>query len=152
MEQENKELLEKRAEYNRLFKAQDYFYVRAASRANLSEAAFWILYSICDSDTAWTQSALCKEWYYSKQTFNSAVKKLEKMDFVELKMESGTGNRKVIVLTESGHRYCEEEIMPLIQAELDALAAFSEEERELLLSLMRRQLEALEERVKGAWK
>ena len=44
MEQENKELLEKRAEYNRLFKAQDYFYVRAASRANLSEAAFWILY------------------------------------------------------------------------------------------------------------
>ena len=42
--------------------------------------------------------------------------------------------------------------MPLIQAELDALAAFSEEERELLLSLMRRQLEALEERVKGAWK
>ena len=83
---------------------------------------------------------------------NSAVKKLEKMDFVELKMESGTGNRKVIVLTESGHRYCEEEIMPLIQAELDALAAFSEEERELLLSLMRRQLEALEERVKGAWK
>ena len=69
-----------------------------------------------------------------------------------MKMESGTGNRKVIVLTESGHRYCEEEIMPLIQAELDALAAFSEEERELLLSLMRRQLEALEERVKGAWK
>ena len=60
------------------------------------------------------------------------MKKLEKMDFVELKMESGTGNRKMIVLTESGHRYCEEEIMPLIQAELDALAAFSEEERELL--------------------
>ena len=24
----------------------------------------------------------------------------------------------MIVLTESGHRYCEEEIMPLIQAEL----------------------------------
>ena len=33
MEQENKELLEKRAEYNRLFKAQDYFYVRAASKS-----------------------------------------------------------------------------------------------------------------------
>ena len=71
MEQENKELLEKRAEYNRLFKAQDYFYVRAASRANLSEAAFWILYSICDSDTAWTQSALCKEWYYSCLLYTS---------------------------------------------------------------------------------
>lgn len=151
MEQENKELLEKRAEYNRLFNAQDYFYVRAASRANLSEAAFWILYSICDSDTAWTQSALCKEWYYSKQTINSAVKKLEKMDFVELKMKSGTGNRKVIVLTESGHRYCERNYA-VDQAELVQLGCLSEEERELLLSLMRRQLEALEERVKGAWK
>lgn len=152
MKKTDQELLEKRAEYNRLFKAQDYFYVRAACRANLSEAAFWILYSICESDTVWTQSALCKEWYYSKQTINSAVKKLEKLGFVELKLESGTGNRKVIVLTNQGHQYCEEEILPLIQAELDALAAFSEEERELLLLLMRRQLEALEERVKNSWK
>ena len=54
MEKPDKELLEKRAEYNRLFKEQDYFYFQAASRANLSEASFWILYSICDSDTAWT--------------------------------------------------------------------------------------------------
>ena len=67
-------------------------------------------------------------------------------------MESGSGNRKEIVLTDQGRTSCEEEIMPLIQAELDALAAFSEEERELLLSLMRRQLEALEERVRGSWK
>lgn len=152
MEKPDKELLEKRAEYNRLFKEQDYFYFQAASRANLSEASFWILYSICDSDTAWTQSDLCREWCYSKQTINSAVKKLEKMNFVELRMESGSGNRKEIVLTDQGRRYCEEEIMPLIQAELNALAAFSEEERELLLSLMRRQLEALEERVRGSWK
>lgn len=133
MEKPDKELLEKRAEYNRLFKEQDYFYFQAASRANLSEASFWILYSICDSDTAWTQSDLCREWCYSKQTINSAVKKLEKMNFVELRMESGSGNRKEIVLTDQGRRYCEEE-------------------RELLLSLMRRQLEALEERVRGSWK
>ncbi|MDO4267854.1 MAG: MarR family winged helix-turn-helix transcriptional regulator [Eubacteriales bacterium] len=136
-----------RAEYNRLYKELDYYYFEAAAKANLSETAFWILYSICDSPEPWTQSELCREWYYSKQTINSAVKRLEQMGFVELKASKGRGNRKILALTETGRRYCDEEIMPLIQAELDAFSAFSQEEGELLLSLMRRQLKHMKERV-----
>lgn len=144
-----KRISEKRMLFDRLFKEQDYFYYQAAAKANLSEAAFWILFGICDSDRAWTQSQLCREFYYSKQTINSAVKRLEKMGFICLEADKGKGNRKFLVLTEAGRAYCQAEIMPLIQAEIDAFSSFTEAETDVLLSLMQRQLEALKKRVHG---
>ncbi len=140
-------IAEKRMIFDRLFKEQDYFYYQAAAKANLSEAAFWILFGICDQDKAWTQSDLCREFYYSKQTVNSAVKRLEKMGFIRLEADKGNGNRKILVLTENGEAYCQAEIVPLIEAEQDAFASFTEEEVEVLLSLMQRQLEALKNRI-----
>ena len=142
-------IAEKRMMFDRIFKEQDYFYYQAAAKANLSEAAFWILFGICDSEKSWTQSDLCREFYYSKQTVNSAVKRLEKMGFIQLMADKGNGNRKILVLTETGKNYCQAEIVPLIEAEQDAFASFTEEEVEILLSLMQRQLDALKKRING---
>ncbi|MDD3429387.1 MAG: MarR family transcriptional regulator [Oscillospiraceae bacterium] len=130
---------------NKLFKAQDRFYYEAAAKAKLSETAFRIMYSLYDSRKSITQSELCKDWYYSKQTINSAVKKLEEMEYVHLNAETGKGNRKRICLTPKGNAYGDENIKPLICAEKAALRCFTNEERELLLSLMQKQLQQLKE-------
>ncbi len=145
----DEKIAEQRMIFNRIFKEQDYFYYQAAAKANLSEAAFWILFGICDSEKSWTQSEICREFYYSKQTVNSAVKRLEKMGFIRLMADRGNGNRKILVLTETGKAYCQAEIVPLIEAEQDAFVSFTDEEVEILLSLMQRQLDALKNRIDG---
>lgn len=144
-------LEEQRAIYNKLYKEQDAIYRHAGLKANLSEASFWVMYCLCDGNQNLTQSTFCKEWFFSKQTINSAVKGLAAKGFIDLKPEDGKGNRKTIILTKDGEKYCKENIMPLIRADQKAFASFSDEERELLLSLMQRQLELLKKETEHLW-
>lgn len=136
---------QQRAIYNKLFRQQDAIWHESGARARLSGAAVWILYAICDTPEPITQSYLCHEWHFSKQTVNSAVKSLEKRGLLSLQKLPGAGNCKTITLTESGTAFCRQHILPLIQADREAFASFSDEERTLLLSLLQRQLDLLKE-------
>lgn len=138
-------------EYDRLYKEQGDFYGRAAQWSGLSDAAYWVLYHMCEVKENVTQSDLCKEWYFSKQTINSAVNKLTELGYIILKGTAGKGNRKMISLTETGDKFCGKYVIPVIEAERKSFKVLTEEERETLLRLMKKQLDTLNKTMEELW-
>ena len=130
---------------NQLYKKQDTIYHNLALRFGLSDAAFWVLYAVYESNQASSQYDLCNAWFYSKQTINSAVATLVKSKYVQLQKSTGSRNRKVIILTETGQTFCIKVIIPLMEAERKAFAQFSEKEREQYLSVFQGMVDLLQE-------
>ena len=80
---------EAQLQYMHLYKKMDAVYYQMAIAQKLTPSEMDIYYTICVLGDGCLQRDVCNLALTSKQTINSAVKKLEKMDFVELKMESG---------------------------------------------------------------
>lgn len=131
---------EQLARLNGLYKEQADIYSSYASGIGISEASFWILYSMVVFNKPVTQQELCSEWHYPKQTVNSAVSSLMKNGLVILKpAHSEGGRKKFLKLTEGGEEFCRLKILPLMYAEEQSLLQMGEENRELLLTLMKQQ-------------
>ncbi len=127
----------------RLLKQQDELYHRIAAASGLSDAAFWVLYALCENETALSQQELCSAWCYPKQTVNSAIQNLCRLGYVAL--AAGEGKRKNVLLTAAGQAFCQNTTRPLQKAERDSFARLAPAEREAFLSLFRRQLQSLQE-------
>ena len=82
--------------YNAIYKETDAVYSGFAKRSGLSDCAFWLLYSIRDSEDTCRQKDLCGQWTMSKQTVNSALKGLEKQGFIVLEPDVDDGKSKRI--------------------------------------------------------
>lgn len=121
--------------YNSIFKEDNDLYHATASKYGLSECAFWILYTIRLSDKFYTQSEICEKLFLPAQTINSALKKLERDGFLELKFANNNRKSKQIHLTETGKELAEISADRLIQSEIKALSALSEDEQKTLLLL-----------------
>ncbi len=138
-------VMEQYARLVRMEKAQDDFYRSYAAKKKIPPTAFWILYALRESDSSYSQQDFCGDWFYPKQTVNSAVRYLLKAEYIVLTPVPGTRNRKNMHLTSRGIQYCEAHIDPLICAERTSFARFSEEERETFLLLFEKQLRLLTE-------
>jgi len=136
--------------YNQLYKEQDELYRAAAVRANMSDAAFWIMYHLRDGKESMTQADLCKEWFFSKQTINSATASLVKMGYVELCNDKGKGNRKILSLTDAGIEFCITHVDYVAEAERKSFQCLNAEEQELVIRLMRKQLECFRKEIENA--
>ena len=146
-------LQEQLRRFNTLWKAQDDIWQGAARNSNLPETAFWIIYILTTEDIPeLTQAELCDTWFIPRQTCNSAVKKLEREGLISLTTHKGAGNVKYLSLTDNGIAYAEKYIAPLTNADVLSFSSFTEEERELLLSLMQRQLDYLKKGTEKLWK
>ena len=55
-------------------------------------------------------------------------------------------------ITENGVSFANKYITPLTNADISSFSSFTDEERELLLSLMQRQLDYLKKGTEGLWK
>lgn len=128
---------------DRLYKESDRICNDYAAHFGMNNTAFWVLYTLSHVDEPVTQNDLCKEWFLPAQTINSAVSGLVKDGLVRLEPIPGTKNRKSIVLTEAGRELCGRTISIVDEIERAAMLGFTEEERELYLSLFRRHLENL---------
>lgn len=128
---------------DRLYKESDRICNDYAAHFGMNNTAFWVLYTLSHVDEPVTQNDLCKEWFLPAQTINSAVSGLVKDGLVRLEPIPGTKNRKSIVLTEAGRELCGRTISMVDEIERAAMLGFTEEERELYLSLFRRHLENL---------
>ena len=128
---------------DRLYKESDRICNDYAAHYGMNNTAFWVLYTLSRADEPVTQNDLCKEWFLPAQTINSAVSGLVKKGLVRLEPIPGTKNRKSIVLTEAGRELCGRTISTVDEIERAAMLGFTEEERELYLSLFRRHLENL---------
>ncbi len=131
--------------YNSLYKEMDQIYHSLARYYGLSDCAFWLLYTIRESDSVYTQSELCEMLSLSKQTVNSALKTLEASGYIEVKTSGANRKNKQIWLTEEGLRFVTETIDDIFLMEQKTFEHFTTEERALFLSLNRKYVSNLHE-------
>lgn len=137
------------SELTQLYKWEDELYHRYGVFCGLSDPAVWILYGLYeDTEQILTQNDLVSTWFYPKQTINYTVNALVKRGLVKLEQLPVARNSKVILLTEEGRRICEEKMLPLMQAEENSLSRMTEQERELLLRLAKKQMTYFEEEIR----
>lgn len=140
-------LVSEMAEYNQLQKNYEGLYHKFARQCGLSDSAFWIIYSVKEREEAFTQKELCKEWFYSKQTVNSALKQLQTQGIIKLMPLPGNKKNKQIYLTEEGELLAKQTVIPLMEAEHCAFGALSGKERREFLNLTKKYILELQTKV-----
>lgn len=90
---------------------------------------------------------LTESWSYSKQIINSALKVLQERGLIALTFMEGSRKSKLAAFTEEGRAFSAERIVPAIRAEERAFSSLTEQERSLLVQLVRRYIDALEQQI-----
>ena len=112
----------------------DSLYHQAALKLGLSDSVMFVLYLVFESGGECPLNEICKKTGISKQTLNSAVRKLESENYIYLKQ---TGGRpKNVCLTEDGKEYTEQTVARLFSAECGVFKSWTDEEIHRYLSLM----------------
>lgn len=130
-------------EFDQLQKKMDSIYNKLAKSSGLSDTAFWIIYTIKNEKETYKQKDLCNMWFYSKQTINSALKKLEEQDIINLISVNENRKDKKVILTECGKQLAKELIEPVIEIEKKSLENI--EKRREFLKLFKKYIETMEE-------
>lgn len=144
----NKNMLNTLINYNKLIKELDRIYHNYAKSCKISDTTLWILYSIQENPTPYTQKEFCEIWFYSKQTVNTALKKLERQNLIKLTPSSNNKKEKTISLTNSGMELLKNTVNPLIKAEINAFSKFDKNDLELFLKLTEKHLSFLQTEIK----
>lgn len=133
-------------EYNRMYKELDDLYHEIALGIGMSDGEFSALYAISSLGDGCLQRDICREVYVSKQTINSAVRKLEKNGILYL--EEKRGRDKKIFLTEEGKDLVAAKIIPVVEMENAVFAEMEPDERTELLRLSQKYIEYFREKQK----
>ncbi|MFA7100960.1 MAG: helix-turn-helix domain-containing protein [Bacilli bacterium] len=131
------------ADFNQMHKSMEAIYHNYAMSCGLSDSAFWLLYSVAEHQETYTQAELCLDWSFSPKTINSALKLLEKKGLVKLVGVSNNRKSKRISFTSEGRKLYKRYILPVMQAEDNALSALTPQEQSQLLFLTKKNKELL---------
>lgn len=118
----------------------------AALKMKMSDSELTILYTICNEGDGCLLSYIYKSSGISKQTINSAVRKLEKEEIVYLK--NLDGRSKKIFLTEKGQVEMETKVLRILEMENEIFRSWTEEEQEMYVELTQRFESSFREKVK----
>ena len=116
-------------------------YHEAALKMGLSDSAMNILYVVCENGTRCLQSEISKQAGISRQTVNSAIRKLENDGIIYL--EQGHGRNTIVCLTEKGERFSSERIFPLFEIENKIWNEWTAEEQQQYLTLTEKYCDGL---------
>ena len=130
--------------YNYLSGEIEAAYHELSLKLGVSDSAMRILYAICDSGDRCMLRDICRRSGVSKQTVNSAIRKLEQEGIVYL--EPAGGKNKTVCLTETGRRLAQNTAVRVLELENEIFASWSEEETDRYLALTERYLAALREK------
>lgn len=119
-------------------------YHEASLKMELSDSACQVLYALCCEGKCGI-SDVCRLMGLSKQTVNSALRKLEIEELV--KLEALDGKQKLISLTSKGSRFVKKTVVRLIEAENRVFNGWSEEERSEYLRLTEKYLDEFRQEV-----
>lgn len=133
-----------RKRFNYLLGELDAAYHEMSLRLGLSDSAMIILYTICDQGEKCLLRDIRRHSGLSKQTINSAIRKLETEGIIFL--ESAGSRNKNVCLTEKGSNLAERTARRILQAENDIFASWTDEDVERYLGLTERFLRALQEK------
>ena len=129
-------------EFNRLYKKLEELYHSLSLRLGMSDSIFSSLYTICELADGCSQKEICEQLSASKQTINSAIRKLENQGI--LFMRKGEKGRELhIHLTERGRCEVREKILPVMEAEDQAFIRMPEQDRAEFLRLSRIYVDAM---------
>lgn len=133
--------------YNYLISEMDSVYHEAAVKFGLSDSAMSILYAICDNGEGCLLHEICFYTGISKQTINSALRKLESEDIVYL--EPLNAKSKKVYLTEKGRDLAEKTAFRILQMEDEIFASWKKEDVDKYLELTESYLVHLREKING---
>ncbi len=120
-------------DFDRMLNGLDRIYSEFARTCGLSDCAYWMLVDTSTAGGSIAVSRLTSEWFYSKQTINSAIKALTARGFATLEFAEGSRKNKVVSLTEEGRRFAKRYAMPALKAEQRAFGALEPcEQREIM--------------------
>ena len=137
--------------FNRLYKELDDLYHDIALELGISDSELTIIYTVCRMGGDCAQKDICEQACVSKQTINSAIRKMEQKGFLYLEPGSGRDKRdKRICLTEKGKAFSRENVCPLIRVEDEAFLDLAPEERQMLLHLVGRYISGVRVRLNEA--
>ena len=128
---------------NYLMTEIDALYHQAAVKMRLSDSVARVLYTIYEAKGSCLLSEIYKKTGVSKQTINSALRKLEQEGILYL--EPYKGNAKKVILTSKGEQYVEQTVAKLYAAEIRSFASWSEAEMKMYISLIRKDIDSLQE-------
>lgn len=124
-------------------------YHEAALRLGLSDSAMRILYAVCDCGSGFRCSLrdVCRSSGLSKQTVNSALRKLERegLAFVE----PVGAKSKDVCLTGAGRALAEDTVLRLIAVENAIFGSWPEQDVEQYLALTEKYLAAFRNEIKN---
>lgn len=120
-------------DFDRLLNGLDHIYLEFSRACGLSDCAYWMLVDTSTAGGSIAVSRLTSEWFYSKQTINSAIKTLTARGFATLEFAEGSRKNKVVRLTEAGMRFAEQYALPAQEAEQQAFEVLEPwEQREIM--------------------
>lgn len=123
-------------------------YHEAAVKTGISDSIQNILYVICERDEKrCLQSEISKLTGMSRQTINSAIRKLEQDGIVYL--EQGKGRNTIVCLTEKGKQYAYEKVYPLFEVENKIWNEWTEEDQQKYILLTEKYRDALKKHLKN---
>lgn len=111
----------------------------------LSDADFWILYFLRESNEPMTQSKISRLSFLPKQTVNSALKKMERDGYVVLRDGIEDKRSKTIEFTDKGLALCASTVDRVLQAEEAAFNGLSSEQQSMFITLFQKWLSILQE-------
>lgn len=132
-------------EFNSLYKEWGEIYHKISVKLGLSDSEFLIFYALVELNID-RQKDIADYFCISKQTINSSVKKLVNAGIIELKAVKGRDMQ--VIFTETGKKFAQEKIIPIVDIEKSALAALGQKDSRELLRLTRKHLDIFKEQVK----
>ena len=122
-------------------------YHRASVKLGISDSVFVVLYEIFDEGDECLLTEIYKKSGISKQTVNSAIRKLEEDGILYL--AHFKGKNKKVMLTEKGKAYLEQTAARIYEAECRAFAGWTVAEMEEYLRLTEKFAESFRQQVQA---
>lgn len=129
---------------NLLISEMDAAYHDAALKLGMSDSSMLVLYTLCSYEGECMLGDITSG--VSKQTINSALRKLESEEIVYL--EVFEGRKKKVYLTEKGRQLAKDTVLRVIKAENEIFASWSDEEKGIYIDLTQRYLTDFKRKVK----
>ena len=132
--------------FNHLLGEIEAVYHEMALKFGQSDSVMNIIYTICDYGESCPLQEICRRSGISKQTINSALRKLEREGIVYSEQAGVKG--KNVCLTEKGKELVGDTAVRVIEAENGILASWPEEDVKRYLELTERFLVGIKEKAK----
>ena len=140
-------IFDKIYQINCLTEELDSLYHQAAVKLGVSDSILFILYMLYVNKEKCLLYDIYKLSGISKQTINSAVRKLEREDIVYL--EKHDGKSKLVCLTKTGRDYAKRTAKRLLDAEYKAFENWSKEELDLYFQLIKKHNAELQKQIEN---